>query len=233
MLIGIACGTILLQAEESAWQSKAAAGLSLAKGNSDTVSLSLELTADQKTQKHETSLGALFAYGETGAIPTEQNGKAFAHYNMLSGGRTYLYVNFDIGHDSIASVDYRIITGPGIGYYVLKDENQALKVEIGASYVDEKLRNGTGSDTIALRIMQRYELALSKTAKLWTALEYLPELDDMDTFLLNAELGVETTISSKLSLRLLIQNRYDSAPVTGADENDVSARMALVYNMGT
>ena len=55
----------------------------------------------------------------------------------------------------------------------------------------------------------------------------------MSEFLLNAELGVETTISKQLSLRLLVQNRYDSAPVSGSEENDISARMALVYTAGS
>lgn len=233
VLAAALCVTIGARAEDGAWQSKAAAGLSIAQGNSDTMSLSLELTAGLKAAKNETSLGAAFAYGETDSSATEDNAKAFAHYSRLTENRIYMYVNCDIGYDSIASLDYRLVMGPGLGYHLLKDDTQELKIELGASYVSEKIRDGSGSDAIAVRVMQRYDRTLSKTAKLWETVEYLPEADNPDAFLLSAELGIETTISSKLSLRILIQDRYDSDPAVGVAENDVSARMALVYSLGT
>lgn len=230
--MGMCCARTAVRADEPGWQGKAAAGLNLTKGNSDTTGLNLEVKAERKEEKHDISLGALFAYGESDGEATEENAKAFVQYNRLITEKAYLYANCEIAYDSVASLDYRFIAGPGIGYYLLKDENQTLGIEVGASYVSEQVRADSKTDAFALRVTQRYERALSKTAKISATVEYLPELDDFGTFLLNAELGVETAISGRFSLRAVVQDRYDSDPAADVEENDVTVKMTLVYSIG-
>ena len=74
----------------------------------------------------------------------------------------------------------------------------------------------------AVRIAERFEQSLSKTAKWWQALEYLPQASDLGNYLLNAELGIESAVNSRLSMRLSLKNTYDSEPGAGLEKNDLT-----------
>ena len=61
-----------------------------------------------------------------------------------------------------------------------------------------------------------------KNAKLVQSLEYLPEAEDFDNYLLVGEIGVEAAMSDRLSLRVVLQSKYDNTPAEGKERNDLS-----------
>ena len=139
-------------------------------------------------------------------------------------------------------LDYRALAGPGVGCYVVKNDRHTLKLEAGASYQREKLTYEETADdvtadveqkddTTALRAVERYEGKVGK-AKVWQAIEYLPEADNFSAYLLTAEIGIETLVTDVLSLRFAVTDRYDSEPAPGSRENDVAIRASLVFSYG-
>lgn len=229
-------------AEPDGWGLKVACGANLAHGNSDVASANLEASADRKGTPNEIHLGGAFAYGESDDDVTEENSKVDGQYNRLLSERFYLYLNGKAERDEVAMLDYRTLVGPGAGCYVVKSEQHALKIEAGASYMWEKLSytetiDGLSGDveetddTTAIRIVQRYEGTVGE-AKVWQGIEYLPEVDDFATYLLTAEVGIETLVTDVLSLRLVVTDRYDSEPAPGSKENDIAIRASLVFSYG-
>ena len=124
-------------------------------------------------------------------------------------------------YDDIAKVDYRVILNPGLGAYLVKHDRLTFSVEAGPAYVIEKV-DGETDDYLALRLAERIDFTLSPTAKVWQSAEYLPKIDDFDAYLLNAELGVEAALNSRLNLRVVLQDKYNSTPAGGLDKNDVA-----------
>ena len=61
---------------------------------------------------------------------------------------------------------YRLIVGPGLGRYLLKDERNTLAAELGIAYIRDRVGSHT-EDRTAWRVSDRYVLKLSDTAKLW------------------------------------------------------------------
>ena len=49
-----------------------------------------------------------------------------------------------------------------------------------------------------------------------------PAAEDFDNYLLTGEIGVEAAISDHLSLRVVVQDKYDNTPAPGAERNDLS-----------
>lgn len=76
-----------------------------------------------------------------------------------------------------------------------------------------------------------FNLSRGNTAKVWESAEYPPEFEDFNIYLLNSEIGVETAISGRLSLRLVVQNTYDGDPAPGVKENDIVIKSSLVCNL--
>jgi putative salt-induced outer membrane protein YdiY len=225
------------------WETTAAAGLTLTSGNSETFLATVTLDTKRKWEQDEFGAGLAFGYGESevevddglgGTITqdekTTQFGNAYAQYNHLFNDRLYAGVRVDAGYDTIAGVEYRVKISPLVGYYFIKNEKTSLAGEIGPTYVLESLEGEDSNDYLALRIAERFEHKFSKSTKLWQSAEYLPDIENWtDKYLIIAELGVDAAITTKLSLRVVLQDTYDSEPAAGREHNDIRLIAGLAY----
>jgi putative salt-induced outer membrane protein YdiY len=59
----------------------------------------------------------------------------------------------------------------------------------------------------------------------------MPNVDDIDDYLANGEAGIEAAINETLSLRVVMQDRYDSTVPDNIDHNDLSVVSSLVYKL--
>ena len=128
------------------------------------------------------------------------------------------------------------MAGPGAGYYFLKNDDRTFSIEIGTSYIGEKHGASASAasdenDAVALRLTQRLDHKIGTAAKMWELSEYLPEFEELDNYLLRVEAGIETAITERLRLRVVIQDTYDSSPATGVKNNDLVVKSALVCTL--
>jgi putative salt-induced outer membrane protein YdiY len=82
--------------------------------------------------------------------------------------------------------------------------------------------NDVKDDYFAVRFGQRLTQALGPSAKLWESVDYVPTADDFSDYLLISEVGVEAAMNSRLSLRVVLQDKYDSTPGEGLEKNDLT-----------
>lgn len=218
---------------EAPWQTTAAAGANVTRGNSETMTLNGSVISVFKQDKNEARVGIEANYGETEVVQgsgtnetrrTEtniNNARAFAEYRRLLSDRVYAYGKGEVLEDDVADIDYRAMVGPGLGRYFVSSDRQKLSAEGGVTYIQTK-QGGETDDTTALRLAERYDVKVSDTSKIWESVEYLPSLEDFSRGLLNAEVGAEAAMSAKLNLRVVIQDKYNSDPAPGKKENDLA-----------
>ena len=219
------------------WAVTSSAGLTLTRGNSRTLLGVAKTTADKKWDqgKDELSLDADATYGSTTLNGVNQTTAdqihGFAQYNRLFTDRFYGYFRAEGLHDQVASIDMRLTVGPGVGYYVMKETNTTLRAEAGAAYVDEKDRVQADSwrSYETLRLAENFEHKFSPHARVWESVEILPQVDKFSNYILNAEIGVESTLTKKLSQQIYLQDFYHSDPAAGRLKNDVKLVAALAY----
>lgn len=213
------------------WDITAAAGLTLTSGNSKTVLGTASLHADKKWDagKNELGLGADTVYGENNSVKTAEQDHGFGQYNRLLSDRAFAYGRVEGLHDAIADVDLRLSVGPGAGYYLLKSTNCLLRVEAGPGYVYEQDSNGSDKSYMSLRLAERYEQKITAVAKIWEAVEILPQVDKFGNYIVTAEAGVETAMSKQFSLMAFVQDWYHSEPSAGRLKNDLKLVTALKY----
>ncbi len=82
---------------------------------------------------------------------------------------------------------------------------------------------------MALRLGEKYEMAISERARLWQSLDLLPQVDDLNNFIAKLELGVEADLTEKMSLRVTLQDVYDNEPAPGRQENDIRLVSGIAY----
>ena len=208
------------------WDLSVALGATLTEGNSDSVMFSVIGRADKKFEPHEIHAGFDLTYGETDDVKSTETARAFGQYNYLFTDRWYAYLRAEALHDAIADVEYRFTIGPGVGYYIIKRPMTTLAVEGGPAFVYEKV----GSDTsgyFTARIAERFEHKFSETARVWQSLEFLPQVDDLDNFIINAEIGAEAALTTSWAVSVIVQDTYDNVPAEGREENDFKLISAL------
>ena len=210
------------------WVSSAAVGLTLTRGNSDTLLLTASVGTQRKTPDNEYIFGADGSYGKNDGVKNSETLHGIAQYNRLFSDRFYGYIHFEGLHDGIADLKYRFTLSPGAGYYFIKETSTSLAGEVGPAIVIQRL--GGNDDTYAtLRLAERFEHKFNDRARMWQSVEFLPQVDRTYNYLVNAEIGLEASITKRLSLRTVLQDNYVNVPAAGRKSNDVKLISGLAY----
>ena len=226
-------------AARAGWDTSLALGLNTTDGNSDTLSVYGSLTAANEGPNVDTRLGLEVNYGKsdvtvtvdgmssTDTETTTENAKAYAIFKRKLE-EAYLYSDNSLFHDDLASLDYRLMLGAGVGRFLLETDASKFGLELGAVAAWEDYTGEEDDGYVSLRFAQRLDHAFSEKSKGWETVEYIPQADDFDAYLLNFEVGAEAAMNSKLSLRVVLQDRYNSTPPAGIDKNDLTVIGSLV-----
>lgn len=210
------------------WDLSVAFGLTLTEGNSDSVLFTLLGRGAKKWEENELLLGADLTYGETEDVKNSDLARAFAQYNRLITDRWFWYLRGEALHDDIADVDYRFTVGPGTGYYLIKEARTFLSVEGGPSFVYEK-QGGDTKGYFTVRLAEKFEHKFNDRARVWQSLEFLPQVDRVENFIVNAEVGVESALTKSWSVSVILQDTYDNEPAPGRQENDLKLISAVTW----
>ena len=202
------------------WTGSVTFGATVTDGNSDTVLFLLGARAEKKWDRNELSLGSAAGYGESDSEKNNEFVSGFGQFNRLFNDRVYGYMRAEALHDDIADVQYRITLSPGVGYYFIKNTNTQFSAEIGPGFVIEKQgHDSTGYFT--LRVGEKFEHKFNDRVRVWQSAEILPQVDDFENFLINAEVGVESALTKSWTLRVVLQDTYDNDPAEGRKGNDL------------
>ena len=225
--------TLTAVAQEAAahhgWKTTAALAAGISRGNSDTANVALTLNSERKWDQNEIFAGAGMYYGETEDETTTASANGFLQYNRLFTERFYGFGRADALHDDIADIAYRVTLSVGAGYYLIKSEKVQLSVEAGPGYVFEQYHNEDDDNYATIRFGEKFAWQISKTARLWQSVDYVPRIDEWSDYLLTAELGVGAKITEALELRVVATDSYRSEPALGKEENDFKLTAGVGY----
>ncbi len=218
------------------WKTSIAFGLTLARGNTDTTLASARAFTEKKWQQNDLMFEADGLYGETKAPDAPKNTEnaetlhGFSQYNRSLGDRFYGYGRIDGFHDGIADIKYRLSLAPGLGYYLITNKTINLAMEIGPGYIKEQLE-GESEAFAMLRLAEKFNYIISPHAKAWATVEILPQLNQFDNYIMNAEVGAEAglTKGNSLSLRSVLQDSYNNIPAADRLKNDLKLIVSLAY----
>jgi putative salt-induced outer membrane protein len=231
MLSLIAMPAFAQEAKETEnWVSELTVGFNLSDGNTDKSLLSVGASAERKWDENEWLNKAEYVYGESSGDKDTDKGDASSQFNRLLNDGLFSYARVDARFDDIADIDYRMSVGPGLGYYILKDDKASLAVEGGIVYTWEEV-GGLDDEYASLRLAKRLEYTVNENVVFFEVAEYLPQVDDMGTYLLNAEVGLDAALNGRLALRVVVQDKYDSDPAEGREKNDVLLTVGLVQKL--
>ena len=220
---------VMSEKSNEIWSAEVALGANLSRGNNDSHRVKGEIKGVRKTEVDRLTLGLEAEYGENEGDTSSEYIEGIVDYRRDIVERLYWYAQLKGRRDALANLDYRFTLSPGIGYKVIDEEKFDLSFEGGPAYVMEKLEDDDLEHSFRGRLAQELNWQITSYAKLFQTTEFLINAQDIDDWILEAELGVETSITEALSLRFGAKNIYDNQPAAGRDENDIQLNSAIVY----
>ena len=220
--------SVMISTNQPAWESSISAGLSLTKGNSDTLLTTAAFKTRRKTAENEFTFGADGSYGENDSVKNNETLHGVGQFNHLFSERFYGFLNLEGLHDGIADLEYRFTFSPGAGYYLIKTTNTTFAGEFGPGLITQRL-GGVNTTYATLRLAERFEHKLDNGARVWERAEFLPQVNKLGNFLVNAEIGAEAALTKTLSLRVTLQDNFINQPAPDRKDNDVKLISGLAY----
>jgi len=219
----------LTSQSQGIWETELALGANLSRGNNDSQRVKAEIKSTRTTEVDRLTLALAAETGQNEGTTTAEYIDGEADYSRDIHERLYWYALLNGRRDAIADLEYRVTLSPGIGYTVVDEEAWDFSFEAGPAYVLEKLEEQDAENSLRGRLGQELHWQISSFAKLFQSSEFLINAQDTNDWIIEAEVGVETSITKSFSLRFGAKDTYDNQPAVDRVKNDIQLNTAIVY----
>jgi putative salt-induced outer membrane protein len=219
---GLASGTAAAD-----WSGKGTFGGVLARGNTETETINLNLDVENKLDEWTHKAGASMLRTVTDDITSADRWELRGESQYSLTERSYLFGALRYEDDAFTDYEYQATLSGGYGYRFITNDTTKLEGQIGAGYREAEVRlTGEQQDGIIARGALDFEHKLTTTTLIYD--RFLVESGSDNTFVQNA-LGVEVKINDTFALGLDYAVRHNTDVLPGTDKTDQVLTANLVY----
>jgi len=217
------------------WTGNVQAGAAFARGNTDTDNVNAAAHLERKGEKDLTTVDAQYLFARQrivgdGKHETADDLLGKAKYQYYFTPRFYTYASVEAEHDVIAGLALRLLPGVGGGYQWIDTPHFNLNTEAGAGVLYRNYANDGDSINANARLAYHAKLKANDKVMLFNNAEYLPGLNRIGNYFINADAGIHTSITDKLFFEFKFEYRYDSEPAPGKVPNDLRYIASVGWN---
>lgn len=212
-----------------AWAGAANVSLALARGNADTTTFGVGVTAARTTLHDKTSLYYSSLYSEDGnATPStsaNQNGGG-ARYDHNLKPKFFVFGSGDFLADQLQDLELRSILGGGFGWHAVKAPKQTLDVLGGLVWTHE---NYSSTDAVpastnsfaALDLSEQYTRKLGANSLFTEQATIYPDLNSLSQYQFTLNSAFSTKLAKMFNWVTTVSDNYTSFPPAGTQANDL------------
>lgn len=210
--------------EWNAWEKSIDIGLNGASGNSENVNFRINLGAERKTDKMETSLNALYRLTTSDGDETENRFRFDVRNDWLppEGSKIRWWAQGSYEFDEFQAWDSRVAGAAGIGYEFINNDKHTLigRLGFGGSQTFGDMDEDFRPEAVA---GLDYVWNIKEGQQFKAGTEILLDVSETENFRVNsyAEYEVLLDEDSNLTFKTGVANRYDSNPGGTAEKSDV------------
>jgi len=221
-------GILTISSTAAEWENSFDLGATVTKGNSDSLLVTAGFTSALQETSDEYLINLFYTYGETEDNATNDDVLANASWKHLLNDKYYTGARYDFLRDDIADLKYRTSVTAIAGTYLIKNDVTQLSLEGGIGYTFEE-QGGIDNNYANLYIGEFFEHQINDSTKIYQSIALFAPIDDFNNYNFIAELGVETTLTETLSLKVFFQNKYDAEPAVGQKSSDTRFVTGISY----
>jgi putative salt-induced outer membrane protein YdiY len=206
-------------------------GMNSTRGNTNKYDQSLlgQAVATWKTINRATA-GFESYYAEKSNHDTDDNSLAYLEYNRFMSKDWYWLANLRWEQDRFKDLQFRGITGAGIGYQVWRSPPTNLAIEFGPNFVYEEYTDNHNKDYYAWRLQLNYSRwFFDHFVQFWHRGTSFSQIDDMSNLFFTTRQGLKLPLGYGLFTNLQFNLDFDSQPAPGKSQFDNRFIFSLGY----
>lgn len=232
------------------WRGNASLSASYAAGNTRSSSVALSADAARHTENSKISLYAqalgsraeTTANGSSTTSTTANQWKGGARYDRDVTDTTFGFVALDLLHDRIQSLSLRSVASLGAGYHLVHTSDTRWDLLGGLTYRDDRYNdpgvvvgNALRSrfNTGQLLLGEDSSSTLTSTTTFTQRLVVTPNLNRDRGALATFDASLMVAINASLSLKVTVQDRYNSLSQPPIKKNDFLLLTGLNVKFGS
>lgn len=231
------------------WSGLLDTGLSLTRGNSDSLTYSLAAKAARTTERDKISVYSTAIYAESSV-----NGVSSTTAHAIRGGirgdlnvsdRLFVFGFTDFEYDQFQDLDLRNVLGGGLGYHVLKTKTTTFDVFAGGDFDQDFFgaiaATSTTPATLAVtresgevNLGETFNAKLNNRTTITEVFSLFPNVSDTGSYRFQFDTTAATKLKSWLSWQVTYSDRFLSDPLPGFKTNDLllSTGIRLTFGKG-
>lgn len=223
------------------WHGSVNLSATATRGNTTGESVSLTADVNRRWEKDRFTASTGYYFSQSGDS-RENKRKDTSRYELTAqedhfwSAKMYSYVSGKYETDRIMELNYRYRVGAGLGYQWLEKEDLGVgplsfNQELGAEWIFERYKPIENDDYAALRYAHHFAwdiVALDGMAFTHN-LEFLPQVDDWENHLINADVALTYAFRPNWHLKLAAEWNYHSKVAQGIKHSDIRYILALGY----
>jgi len=212
--------TAWIDTRDHGWKSSVDFAFNSASGNSDVTYFTAGLTLDKKRGQNDYLAKVSYAHGEEGGVTSLDELLGVVSWKRTGSGGYYTGARLDYREDDLAELDYRIGLTVLQGYNLYTSEKGWLTPEIGLGYaLESKADDSDERENFYLGLHGEYWF--NDKTKVYMNTTYFIPFGAAEASYFWGEVGLETVLTERLSLKLYLQESYENSPAEGRDSNDL------------
>ena len=131
--------------------------------------------------------------------------------------------------DQFKDFDYRVSLHSGLAYMLYKLDDRFLKLRFGGG-ASKEVGSVNEDWSPELQFGADWERKLSAKTRLYTTIDFFPNVSDFSDYRLNTNAGIDFLLDGEknINFRIFGLSLFDSTPPPGNNNNDLSYGIALV-----
>ena len=215
------------------WSGGAEAGVNGATGNSELFNMRAGFNATRKVAGNVFVSDFLYTFTRTDGTTTQQQALFNARDEVLFAGTPWsAFASTNIEYDELRS--YRFLVGVygGAGYTLIDDEQYTWRLRAGVGAVRRIGRDGTASEWVPEALLGTdFTWRLDERQAIVATADYYPRINDWTQYRVRARVAYQIVLdkATGTTLRLGVQDRFDSNPGGTAKRNDLNYYATLGF----
>ena len=218
--------------EKTGWKLDGSLSYLATSGNTDTSSAGLALDFRRVYEIWMIEAGATAIQARKDGATDAESYAALVRGSRALSERMSLTSGWKGEKDRFAGVNFRSTVDLGVGWKVRTDPKWSVDAVGGVTWTYEDFTTtDDGGNHPGLLLGGRSEVKISENASTTQVIRIEPNLDDSDDYRIDATIGVESSLTDVLAVKLGYDLRYDNQPVPGFEKTDGRVTASIVVKM--
>ena len=218
------------------WSGFLDTGLSLTRGNSDTLNFNLSGQAVRKTSRDTITAYANSIFANNGtAGPTTTTANAIGgglRVDLNVSDRLFVFGFTDFYHNQFQQLDLRNVLGGGLGYHVINTKPTTFDVYGGGAFNQSYYSTPLTQKTGEIMVGEYLTHAMSNRMTFTERFELFPNVSDVGQYRYTFDAHAVTKLKSWLGWQISFGDIYVSNPPPTTKGNDLTLSTGLRLTFG-